>query len=924
MMKRIRMKIIFTLFLIAALPSLAYITPSKNTSKAPSQEPYINYQWALFNDQQIITTDIDDIHPKEYRADSAAHINWINLDASMKRDVIVAVLDSGIDTSHPEFKNKLLPGFNFTASDPNKAKIVDDDVGHGTHIAGIISANNSNNEGIAGLSNRIKILPLKVYDSSEGRSRRSKSNITDRVALAIEYALKQKVDVINLSMGWPRVADTERVRKAFQEAHNQGVLVVAAAGNDNHSGQIFPCAYDNVICVGSININNTISEFSNFGGHIDILAPGQEILSTWPLLMTSMHFGPKGYELKTGTSQAAPFVSGALGILKGLYPNESTDQITIRLLKSADEIKGQGYGRVNLKKAVATSPTDFFQPQFSGLEMVDVDTATRTFSFKLKIKKTVGLALQTSIESLTPHVQITEVKLHTEEDVTSTYLVHAKVTDLTMNNLFSLLAKINDRSFKHEMLMVVPLKMQKTLDFEIPKTDFILKNDLRSVPDQTATRIPRYWSFEVTEEKKFTLHLWELNQNKVLSKKVTLDNVSEPQPGFNLLASDWDSDGKTDFLFSGIEKNEKNEILSIHLIYLDSNLNVSHRFILDYEGVLPTFKNAKDILVGNYRQFKVPAFWDTGLIPRSDRNSDEFAFESNTNSRRLYYLEPNLKNGEMHFSTRTLTASKLDKVVRQHFNLDASTDVQGLGTTFQNFNQTKSGQIQLLMTIGRGINVRIIELNFYDLENPWESLKINVLPVQKFDLANNRITDAWNLNQQIHDSSTAFHSIFSRVAARAIIKNEDQFLMQNLSLPDKEEQIIGILKSFFKGQDNIHQFETSDYIRFKGQWWQKKVNEKIKVYRSSFLPGKLFSQLFVPILDRDNHSPAIFFDNSPLFSNTTLIYHLDKKGKLVSPINKSLHIPEECIGRSPIQDKNGIYRLVFLCTAKENLYIKVW
>lgn len=216
----------------------------------------------------------------------------------------------------------------------------DDDQGHGTHVAGIIAAQVDNGIGVRGLSENVQILPvqvigvqpsepikpLSVEDSATevGKETYNKS-LGDMVARGVIYAMRSGAQVINFSMGWPQSKDSEFMRKVIAEAQSRGILIVAAAGNDSTRALLRPCAYPNVICVGASGPDGAMAHFSNYGSGVDIVAPGVNILSTYPNSKRPVRFrSTLGYEYLSGTSQASPFVAAAAAELlaRGLSAKE--------------------------------------------------------------------------------------------------------------------------------------------------------------------------------------------------------------------------------------------------------------------------------------------------------------------------------------------------------------------------------------------------------------------------------------------------------------------------------------------------------------------------------------------------------------------------------------------------------------------------
>ncbi|MGE9753548.1 serine protease Isp [Bacillus inaquosorum] len=219
------------------------------------------------------------------------------------KDVKIAVLDTGCDASHPDLKSQIIGGKNFTDDDGGKEDSISDYNGHGTHVAGTIAANDSSG-GIAGVAPEASLLIVKVLGGENG------SGQYEWIINGINYAVEQKVDIISMSLGGP--SDVPELEEAVKNAVKNGVLVVCAAGNEGDGDErteelSYPAAYNDVIAVGSVSVARESSEFSNTNKEIDLVAPGENILSTLP---------NKKYGKLTGTSMAAPHVSGALALIK--------------------------------------------------------------------------------------------------------------------------------------------------------------------------------------------------------------------------------------------------------------------------------------------------------------------------------------------------------------------------------------------------------------------------------------------------------------------------------------------------------------------------------------------------------------------------------------------------------------------------------
>lgn len=229
--------------------------------------------------------------------------------------VKVAVLDTGVDLDHPDLVKNLLPGYNFVSP----GKDPQDDNQHGTHVAGIIAAEN-NQIGMVGVAPEAKIVPVKVLDRSGNGSL---VNVAKGIRWATDVA---KADLICMSLGSPN--PVQEVRKAIQYALSRGVVCFVAAGNAGLTKQIYyPANYPETIAIGSIDENFSRSGFSNTGENLDFMAPGGRIFSTVP---------NNWYAVLSGTSMAAPFATGVAALLLSYSRSRN---LGIRLGSNSDYIE---------------------------------------------------------------------------------------------------------------------------------------------------------------------------------------------------------------------------------------------------------------------------------------------------------------------------------------------------------------------------------------------------------------------------------------------------------------------------------------------------------------------------------------------------------------------------------------------------------
>lgn len=347
-------------------------------------------------------------HPDSWWADqvglgSGPRSAWRQLPADAA-PVTVAVIDSGLDWNHLDiayenlWKNPgELPdngidddgngyiddviGWNFL---DNSNKPWDHD-GHGTFVTGQIAATWNNGAGLAGINPRARIMVLRALNTF-GNTRAS------YVARAIVYAADNGARIINLSVGGPGLTEVER--EALRYATAKGVLIVVAAGNDGKPVEGFGLASaEQVITVGAAGLDGLRAPFSNYGPAVDLIAPGVDILSLRARRTDTLRdipgadYTPGGayvgadrrYYRASGTSFAAPIVTGIASLLLSRNPSLSAQQLRNMLLNSARDVGSpgidqfSGYGMVDAAAALAADPDSFLGGAIDGVDVIQID-----------------------------------------------------------------------------------------------------------------------------------------------------------------------------------------------------------------------------------------------------------------------------------------------------------------------------------------------------------------------------------------------------------------------------------------------------------------------------------------------------------------------------------------------------------------------
>jgi subtilisin family serine protease len=273
------------------------------------------------------------------------------------QNVVVAVIDTGVDYNHEDLSFNMWTNPNPTKNDvvgwdfANGDALPYDDNNHGTHVAGIIGAVGENGIGTSGVNQRVSLMALKFLDSYG-------AGVTSDAVNAINYAVQNGAKIINASWGGYSMGRNKALKAAIQLAETQGVLFVAAAGNegnDNDANPMYPASFQipNILSVAATDSDDDMAAFthdgSNYGAtSVHLAAPGKEIFSTFPL---------NKYKAISGTSMAAPFVAGAAALLLAQNPSWTYTQLKERLLNTVDELpslKGKTItgGRLNIARAL--------------------------------------------------------------------------------------------------------------------------------------------------------------------------------------------------------------------------------------------------------------------------------------------------------------------------------------------------------------------------------------------------------------------------------------------------------------------------------------------------------------------------------------------------------------------------------------------
>lgn len=686
---------------------------------------YKNFQWYLNNKGGNLTRWITDIDTETVQTVAGEDIQ-LSSHIEEKSPVKVAVIDSGVDVKHPDLKHAIIrteseckalaeykacladreqenetchtnyatqdtdgngypldcQGWSMTNAAYPGVKVtgnpeIVDNIGHGTHIAGIIAAA-KDNKGINGISSKAKIIPIQVALSSASDSP------IDNIAKGVLYAIQNQAQIINLSLGWKFQFDSKLMRDMVKAANQRGILIVVAAGNDSHSDISYPCAYDDVICVASHDQTGKLSSFSNRGTSVDLIAPGSDILSTWPTNLRSRLFTQDyNYEYMSGTSQAAPIVSGALAafISHGLTPA----QARISLLKGARSKLAKSdirYGNLDMNQALKIKDFNFIYPLNKEPYIVTYKNSEEN-QVRVKIKN-YGLAqsdISLSLESLTPGVTVVKNQI--------------RIKEFKANDIQELDFALNIEDYQESELR---------FKLKVAKTEYIIRaNIIRLIHPEIADREIEHISIDGQVDNDTILRPFEnfdtddaVDFLAVTSKKSTTKitilqaraegyklsrtlPIRDARPVFlNFSRIDIDQDGSSDYV--------------ITYVTADRDGNKTTKFLLFEETLLPKryliapenkFDNKKTFIPGKFKWLS----WQKKYVPAwigFGENGTEVVASP-------WEPAPNLTNNYLYY----LTDEGL-----QNFSFDSSLTL--LHALYQSEKEKIEGKFTFLASSGAG------------------------------------------------------------------------------------------------------------------------------------------------------------------------------------------------------------------------------
>lgn len=876
--------------------------------------------WHLKNSGFSFQREISDIESRTIQSVPGVDLDLPRLEkVNLKKTPVVAIIDYGIDTSHPQLKNQfylnetecvngeapLSPqedkdgnglkgdckGWNFTAGEGRGARVLDES-GHGTHLAGII-AGLENEIGYRGIDSRIKILPLQVLRKSQSTTDLGLK--PDWVAAAVRYAIARKVDVINFSLGWPEFMNTQDVKSAIDEAIAAGIVVVAAAGNNSHEVPIFPCAFAEVLCVGSISADGFISPFSNRGLHVDVLAPGEQILGTFPLNREPEFSSFQGYEVKSGTSQAAPMVSALAALLKAQDPTRNVKNVRELIMNGSRSLQGfntVSAGLVSFKNSLSAENLTQSWVRVKGSQLRSLEHSV------------IRVPAEVHFGSPGQRLEVTDSRGH--------YLSFTKLGGKNIEILFPIQSEDLDHrqtlkfsikgtgAERSEVAKSAAVKIYK--DVERPAKAYTVPRDVRSLPVAPSFKDGES-KYSLQENQSFHFWRWNKSEGKDLvleflrlggEGSVTTESLILPQAVQVLWARERDLNLDRQREIEVLYVSEIDGKKEVRWLFLDSKAQglfgslQASSFAVQSEEFLPPFevKAVRQTEVQG-QVLRLPLFIAQSRLPSLDEVG---AFDPDQRRSRQRVLS-------YRMDQKRLVPTSLDRLTEiQDFK-------QKLGLRGQDTVNvlSASGQGLIRVSVGRSFERQLVEMDLSEVSS-WAVAPHKIL---KTDFALDGFLD---LDSQWLGRSSIQTWIWGWFS-------QDQFRWKKLSPTSESESWIQVLGSLSGRDEQTLLLQSTTELHLIKSTAQGDLTQDHTPFEvTSFLADEVFgSQSFPFVGQRAGREYLALYSDASLMVGPQVSLMLEQNGKMRAPIRLSLKIPAGCRSLNPrVIDAKLTY--VFQCS----------
>lgn len=819
-------------------------------------------------------------------------------------------------------------------------------------------------------------MPVKVMKDANSKSGISSS---ESFAQGIIYATKMGASIINLSLGWPRSLETPHLRNAVAFAIEQGVILVAAAGNNNSSEPLFPCAYVNVICAGASTLDGTFAGFTNYGGHVDAVAPGEGILSLNPTAFIPSFFSVTGYDIKSGTSQSAPLLAGMISLIKAQNPELKVDDVLARLYGAAQNndkkkyILGGTATIASLSKAVSTP---IVRPVLKLVRQVVVvgETAATKLTIPFKNFGLDSSALSIKVKSMSPGIQFAD------EEVTLESMKNGEIKNLTFpitvtnfeaESSVQIKVTITGPEGELSFLNDVPVVRNVTVEESYKKNTFVFQGEskglggvvdgkiipvIATVDTYGKTAAHQFYTRRLDVAKKtltFTVYTRTGNTvteaaKPIVIEKMFLEKQSEADTNppskyslYNFIRMDLNLDGKDDYLVQ--TKNEEvttttvknakgeDEVVttvgpSMLLSFFDSEMkplwkSFPHaRVILDTQVLNMANLNFTKINHPELGLMMIPTFLSEGQLPKVDQKQDFFQRWDVSKENRLYYLEPLVS--ELKFRIRALTSNSWKESLKKQIGAFWYDTVIVENILPVSVVDAKKGVVRVILSVGQGTMRKLFIATFDSTSFVLgQTLPQIVLQTEGVDSLFS-VTPAG-----LDVVGDTFMNIYDRSRGKIVTTKNDQQTSQTTYAHVSETDILaGHIATFENAGKQLSIIQTRDELISLSSANGKVTRSSRPKLRYSFLSSQVLSELYNPVIYKRSgaQAPALYVDSTAVTMNRVYLFE-EQGGKLVSSIRNSLIVPPNCKAINPaFSQATGNHEFVFLCIEGKEWTIRTY
>jgi hypothetical protein len=775
----------------------------------------------------------------------------------------------------------------------------------------------------------------------------SKSEVasSESFAQGIIYATNMGAQIINLSLGWPRSLETKHLREAIFYALSKNVMIVAAAGNNNSSEPLYPCAYEGVICTAASTLDGKFAGFSNYGAHVDAIVPGEAILSLNPVLFEPEYFSVPGYDLKSGTSQASPLLAGMISALIGTTPTLTIDDVFARLYSVDKVVEARKFisgGAMTLSSLFKKPESSVVRPVLKRIKQIVLNGLNDQAKLVIPVRN-FGLdsqRFQVKVESLSPALEfsaeaqtVESLKASEFKDLIFNLRILNFQAESNVKIKITIISDTEELTFFNELPVVRDVKNET--NFRKNSFSFInnalplgvivngrVGSNLATVDSYVPSDSHEFFLRRmVKEEKKLEITLFRRLNDSVneVDRKIVIESFSSL---INFVRVDLNFDGREDYVVQTVNEDSDGKFLKLSFFNND---------LLPLWSTFPSARIELNVSVASLNEILfmsmnhtslgkilVPAFFTQGQLPKLDQSKDFFGRWDMGKENRLYYLDPVVK--EQKLSIRALTTTAWKDCIRQNLNLKWFETILAENSLPITIQDASRGVIRLLISAGQGANRKIFVSTFdvksFQQGNPLPQLVIQSEGVDPLlSVTSNGLLP----------SGDTFFNIYDRSRAKLIMTKDDKQISQfNYTHESETDIMAGHIVSFENtlGQTSI--LQTRDELVAITRNAGEVIKSTRPKLRYSFFSSKVLSEMYSPVIYNRSHrpSPALYVDSTSVTGNRVYLFEV-QEGQMVSSMANSLIVPSYCKALNPAFSKlSSSHEFIFLCLEEKSWVLR--